>query len=141
MLPDVRDRAVVTLDGLVLGTVDRETGTAVLAVPPTAGGTLRVLLEDQGRVNYGPRIGEPKGLLGGMLALPTEAVPAQAGWREAGSVDHVFTHFALNMRLLCADAEQRHDGIWWPIDRLAEAGLPTLFARLAVRGAEWRQAA
>jgi A/G-specific adenine glycosylase len=83
----------------------------------------------------------PRGLLGGMLALPTEEAPAPARWREAGSVDHVFTHFALNMRLLCADAEQRPDGTWWPIDRLAEAGLPTLFARLAARGAEWRQAA
>jgi A/G-specific adenine glycosylase len=84
-----------------------------------------------------------KGLLGGMLALPTddEGAPARAEWREAGSIDHVFTHFALNMRLLCADAGQRTDGTWWPIDRLDEAGLPTLFARLAARGAEWRQAA
>ena len=85
----------------------------------------------------------PSGLLGGMLALPTdgEGAPAQAEWREAGSVDHVFTHFALTMRLLCAAAEQRPEGTWWPIDRLGEAGLPTLFARLAERGAEWRQAA
>lgn len=81
------------------------------------------------------------GLLGGMLALPTEGAPVQADWREAGSVDHVFTHFALSMRLLCAEAGQRPDGTWWPIDRLGEAGLPTLFARLAERGAEWRRAA
>ena len=27
------------------------------------------------------------------------------------------------------------------IDRIEEAGLPTLFARLAARGREWRQAA
>ena len=84
------------------------------------------------------------GLLGGMLALPTDedGPPASAQWREAGSVDHVFTHFALNMRLLCAHAEARPEGAqWWPIDRLGEAGLPTLFARLAARGAEWREAA
>jgi A/G-specific adenine glycosylase len=80
----------------------------------------------------------PSGLLGGMLALPEAAPPAEAEWREAGSVDHVFTHFALTMRLLCAVAETRQDGIWWPVDRLAEAGLPTLFARLAARGQEWR---
>ncbi|MEA3009280.1 MAG: A/G-specific adenine glycosylase [Sphingomonadales bacterium] len=74
-----------------------------------------------------------KGLLGGMLALPTdsEGAPAEARWREAGSVDHVFTHFALTMKLLCADASIRPDGTWWPIDRIGEAGLPTLFARLA----------
>jgi len=81
-----------------------------------------------------------KGLLGGMLALP-EAPPAAADWREAGAVDHVFTHFALNIRLLCAAAETRQDGIWWPVERLGEAGLPTLFAKLAARGCEWRQAA
>lgn len=84
-----------------------------------------------------------RGLLGGMLALPTdgEGPPADARWREAGSVDHVFTHFELSMKLLCADAGVRPDGTWWPIDRIAEAGLPTLFARLAARGAEWRKAA
>ncbi|HMG48660.1 MAG TPA: A/G-specific adenine glycosylase [Allosphingosinicella sp.] len=93
-----------------------------------------------------------EGLLGGMLALPTDA-PAEACWREAGAVDHVFTHFALNMRLLCAERGQSPDcpgdsrvtvpidGIWWPIDRIAQAGLPTLFAKLAMRGAEWRRAA
>jgi A/G-specific adenine glycosylase len=82
-----------------------------------------------------------KGLLGGMLAFPTEAAPAEAEWREAGSVDHVFTHFALTMRLLCAEAAEREEGIWWPVARLGEAGLPTLFGKLAARGAEWRRAA
>jgi A/G-specific adenine glycosylase len=81
-----------------------------------------------------------KGLLGGMLALPTEAPPAEADWREAGAVDHVFTHFALNMRLLCAEAPGRKEGLWWPVDRLVEAGLPTLFAKLAARGSAWSEA-
>ena len=85
-----------------------------------------------------------KGLLGGMLALPEQA-PAEAQWREAGSVDHVFTHFALNMNLLCAESSVemllRPERIWWPIDRIEEAGLPTLFAKLARRGIEWREAA
>jgi A/G-specific adenine glycosylase len=82
------------------------------------------------------------GLLGGMLALPTdgEGAPAEARWQEAGSVDHVFTHFELTMKLLCADAEERPSGTWWPIERIGEAGLPTLFAKLATRGAEWRSA-
>jgi A/G-specific adenine glycosylase len=80
----------------------------------------------------------PKGLLGGMLALPTDEAPAEAHWREAGAVDHVFTHFALTMRLTCAVADSRQDGIWWPVERLEDAGLPTLFAKLAARGLEWR---
>lgn len=95
-------------------------------------------LEHQGEVLLVRR--PASGLLGGMLALPTDA-PIDAQWREAGAVDHVFTHFALTMRLLCAEAKRRPEGIWWPADRLAEAGLPTLFAKLAQRGAEWREAA
>jgi A/G-specific adenine glycosylase len=83
------------------------------------------------------------GLLGGMLGLPTEP-PALAEWREAGAVDHVFTHFALTMTLMCAetamrpDGIDRYDGLWWPVERIGEAGLPTLFAKLAARGADWR---
>jgi A/G-specific adenine glycosylase len=83
---------------------------------------------------------EKRGLLGGMLALPTDA-PADAAWSEAGAVDHVFTHFALTMRLKCARAERRPEGLWWPVERIGEAGLPTLFAKLAARGAAWREAA
>ena len=91
------------------------------------------------------------GLLGGMLALPTgpwsaelpgeEGAPAAAKWNEAGAVEHVFTHFALKLRLLCAEAEKRDDGIWWPIERLGEAGLPTVFAKAAARAAGWQRAA
>jgi A/G-specific adenine glycosylase len=83
----------------------------------------------------------PRGLLGGMLALPTEAEPAHAAWQQAGAVEHVFTHFALTMELKCAQAERRPQGIWWPVDKVGEAGLPTLFAKLAARGAAWREAA
>ena len=102
-------------------------------------------LEHQGRVLLVRR--PERGLLGGMLALPTDeggmpqAVPRDADWREAGAVDHVFTHFALRMRLLCAEGEGEADGIWWPVEKIDEAGLPTLFAKLAARGAEWRRAA
>ncbi|HEY0043948.1 MAG TPA: A/G-specific adenine glycosylase [Allosphingosinicella sp.] len=85
-----------------------------------------------------------KGLLGGMLALPTndDGAPVEAEWREAGAVDHVFTHFALKMTLMCATADARcGERTWWPIARIEEAGLPTLFAKLAARGAEWHKAA
>jgi len=80
-----------------------------------------------------------RGLLGGMLALPEER-PAEAAWREAGAVDHVFTHFSLTMALRCAQGETDADGIWWPVERIGEAGLPTLFAKLAQRGLAWREA-
>jgi A/G-specific adenine glycosylase len=95
-------------------------------------------LENDGHVLLVRR--PPRGLLGGMLALPTdgEGAPAEALWSEAGSVDHVFTHFELTMKLLCADVAERPGGTWWPIDSIGEAGLPTLFAKLAQRGSEWR---
>jgi A/G-specific adenine glycosylase len=98
-------------------------------------------LEHQGKVLLVRR--PQRGLLGGMLALPTdgEGAPAEADWREAGAVEHVFTHFALRMRLLCAEGQADSDGIWWPVERIGEAGLPTLFAKLAARGSAWRRAA
>lgn len=80
-----------------------------------------------------------KGLLGGMLALP-ETEPAPAAWEDAGAVAHVFTHFALTMELRCADvAGSAPEGLWWPVERLDEAGLPTLFAKLVARGRVWRE--
>jgi A/G-specific adenine glycosylase len=120
-----------------LGAPERYPVKAKKAPKPRRAGTA-YWLEHDGHVLLVRR--PPKGLLGGMLALP-EAAPAEAQWREAGSVDHVFTHFALTMKLLCAVADSRQDGLWWPVERLGEAGLPTLFARLAARGREWRQAA
>jgi A/G-specific adenine glycosylase len=106
-------------------------------------------LEHEGDVMLVRRPG--RGLLGGMLALPTgewaeqavagEGAPLNADWTPAGSVEHVFTHFALDVQLLCASASDRlPKAIWWPVDRIGEAGLPTLFAKLAQRGTEWRTA-
>jgi A/G-specific adenine glycosylase len=79
-----------------------------------------------------------KGLLGGMLAFP-EAPPADADWEAAGAVDHVFTHFSLTMTLMCARVRERPEGPWHPVEAIADAGLPTLFAKLAARGLAWRE--
>jgi A/G-specific adenine glycosylase len=85
-------------------------------------------LERDGRVLLVRR--PPKGLLGGMLALPTDA-PAQAEWKPLGAVSHVFTHFALTMDVVAGEGEAQAEGEWWPVDRIAEAGLPTVFAKAA----------
>ena len=96
-----------------------------------------------------------RGMLGGMLALPDDGwsakgdggsvagdgvAPLPGPWRVAGTVAHVFTHFALRLELavysgadwdsLPGDAEAG-SGQWWPLARLAEAGLPTLYAKAA----------
>ena len=89
---------------------------------------------------------EGKGMLGGMRALPDDGwaarrdgsgEPPLAGpWQSGGLVRHVFTHFALalQVRLYSGDdwaSLPADTGEWWPLDRLEEAGLPTLFAKAA----------
>jgi beta-galactosidase len=61
---EVRDRAQVFLDQNPVGVLARDHHETVLPLPAHAHGTLDVLVEDLGRVDYGPRIGEPKGLIG-----------------------------------------------------------------------------
>jgi A/G-specific adenine glycosylase len=76
-----------------------------------------------------------KGLLGGMAALPggewtDEPQPLSAP--ALARVRHVFTHFALDLAVVRVDVPAG-DGWWHPIDRLDEAGLPTLYRRAAER--------
>ena len=81
-----------------------------------------------------------KGLLGGMAALPStewraetwtraEALkhaPVAARWKKAGSVEHVFTHFALTLDVYTAQAAPA-DGGWWG----GSAALPSVFRKAA----------
>jgi A/G-specific adenine glycosylase len=87
----------------------------------------------------------PKGLLGGMLALPTSdwrpdrwtdpealaAAPAAAPWRPAGEVEHGFTHFTLTLQLLRAEGDA-HDLIW--TRRSSLDALPSVFLKAARAG-------
>ncbi|WP_194409981.1 glycoside hydrolase family 35 protein [Microbacterium cremeum] len=59
---DVRDQAWISVDGVPVGAVSRTRHEDALRVP--AGRRLRVLVEEQGRVNYDVRLGESKGLIG-----------------------------------------------------------------------------
>jgi beta-galactosidase len=58
---EVRDRAQFFLAGAPVGVLSRDLGERAIGLP--SGGLLQVLVEDQGRVNYGQRIGEVKGLI------------------------------------------------------------------------------
>ena len=64
----LHDRAYVWVDGVYKGVLTDATGDAGLKVT-TAGGLaqLEILVENQGRINYGPRFGEGKGILDGVL--------------------------------------------------------------------------
>ncbi|GAA1115597.1 beta-galactosidase [Kribbella jejuensis] len=63
---EVRDRVQVFLDGAPVGILERERHERSLMLPHTRG-RLELVVEDMGRVNYGPRIGEEKGLIGPVL--------------------------------------------------------------------------
>ena len=92
----------------------------------------------------------PSGLLGGMRALPTSAwtdepiqtsavrrqAPVDGAWRLVGSVDHVFTHFALTLDVHELSVEQAREGFHWTDLAIAGVAMPSLFAKaLAVQAA------
>ncbi|MFC4591724.1 glycoside hydrolase family 35 protein [Sphaerisporangium corydalis] len=65
---DVRDRAQVFLDGQPVGVLSREGRESALAFTvPRPGAVLSLLVENQGRVNYGPGIHDRKGIAGPVL--------------------------------------------------------------------------
>lgn len=80
----------------------------------------------------------PRGLLGGMLGLPTTdwsserpdalaEAPARAKWRHVGEVEHVFTHFALTLEVWAAEGAHL-DGAVWTRDLSV---LPSVFLKAA----------
>jgi A/G-specific adenine glycosylase len=71
-----------------------------------------------------------KGMLGGMAALPGPEWTEEPGdaTPTLGRVTHVFTHFRLDLAIV-SRSDPAGDGWWQPIDRLDEAGLPTLYRR------------
>jgi A/G-specific adenine glycosylase len=89
-----------------------------------------------------------KGMLGGMRALPGGPWgDDRLGSNSAICVDHSFTHFDLTLTLVERGVEVLDDlddvaaahmgriddgqnGQWWPISKLDDAGLPTLYRKL-----------
>lgn len=59
---EVRDLAWVSVDGVEIGRLSRILHETALQIP--AGEVLEIVVEEQGRVNYDIRLGEPKGLIG-----------------------------------------------------------------------------
>jgi A/G-specific adenine glycosylase len=107
--------------------------------PRRRGGAFVLLWDDKVALVRRP----PKGLLGGMLGLPTTdwrtkawpeadalaAAPAPASWRRLGEIEHTFTHFALTLEVYCAEGAAKDPGlVWLPIDR-ALAEMPSVFGK------------
>jgi A/G-specific adenine glycosylase len=85
-----------------------------------------------------------RGLLGGMPALPGSdwSVSVAKPRTALGAIRHVFTHFTLDL-FIEPRAEPIGEGWWQDIDRLNDAGLPTLYRKAieAVLSSEERVAA
>ncbi|AZO31564.1 MULTISPECIES: A/G-specific adenine glycosylase [unclassified Mesorhizobium] len=100
-----------------------------------------------------------KGLLGGMTEVPTtawtaradgatteDAAPFPAGWRRAGRIGHVFTHFALELDVFHAHIEGgAPDGHFWSLaHEISGEALPTVMKKVieaAIPGATRKQRA
>lgn len=84
-----------------------------------------------------------EGMLGGMRALPDDGwsarsdgsgeAPLAGDWRSLGAVRHGFTHASLTLEVRALETAQMPpgEGGWWPTDGIEEAGLATLFAKVA----------
>jgi A/G-specific adenine glycosylase len=93
----------------------------------------------------------PKGLLGGMLALPSTewrtepwlpaevetAAPVDGAWRLCGEIEHVFTHFSLTLQVWRADTAEDVEGVLWA-GRSRLDGLPSVFLKAAREGLDPR---
>ena len=122
------------------GAPERFPVKAKKAEKPRRHGVAWVILDARGRVALERR--PDKGLLGGMLGLPTSdwsttpeprTPPFASDWRDAGAVEHVFTHFALTLHVRTAQATDR--GVYeWRSAAEARAALPTVFAKALDRG-------
>ena len=85
----------------------------------------------------------PRGLLGGMMELPgtpwvatpwdSQAAlahaPALTDWREAGTIQHGFTHFELALRVLTGTCDAHVEGIWREVSALEGEALPSVMRK------------
>lgn len=124
--------------GFRSGAPDRYPPRPERADRPRRVGLAWILRDRRGRVALVRR--PDRGLLGGMLGLPTSdwsvgapeaPPPVAADWREAGAVEHVFTHFSLTLTVRVAEGQG--DFVWTAPDE-ALASLPTVFRKALERG-------
>jgi beta-galactosidase len=100
---EVRDRAIVHLDNEPVGVLARTEKATVVALPHRAG-TLDVLLEDQGRVDYGPRLGEAKGLIGPARTATRELTAWQTLGLRLRTIDELLERLRLTPATAGPDA-------------------------------------
>lgn len=97
------------------------------------------LRDGKGRVALVKR--PDNGLLGGMLGLigsdwstaPAYAPPFEGDWFEAGTINHVFTHFSLDLTAHVATGTSDDPAVIWMDEAEALASLPTVFRKALER--------
>lgn len=114
---------------------------------PARRGTAFVVLSGGGELLL--RVRPARGMLGGMHEVPATPWDSKTGWQAdpddhvpvdgvvwialPGMVRHGFTHFDLELDVLAARLRGRPavaGAEWWPLDRLDDAALPTLMAKV-----------
>ena len=124
-------------EGLKTGAPARYPLKTKKAERPHRHGHAFVLRDGEGRIGLVRR--PDKGLLGGMVGLPTSdwsatptfTAPVDADWVEVGAVEHVFTHFSLTLTVHVGAGDG--DFLWTEADQ-ALAALPTVFRKALERG-------
>jgi len=115
---------------------------AAKAERPTRHGHAFVLRDGDGDVYLRQR--PPTGLLGSMTEVPTSDwaadataanYPVPGDWTNAGTVEHVFTHFRLLLTVWSLDGVGASDkrlgqGWWSPVDALDGEALPSVFRKV-----------
>ena len=104
---------------------------------PTRRGHLYIAIDSTDKILTERR--PDKGLLGGMLGLPTSdwiegdaptpEFPLKANWSETGEVRHVFTHFNLELVVWTGRIERAGHGADWITRDEAKAALPSVFGK------------
>ncbi|MFK7942802.1 MAG: A/G-specific adenine glycosylase [Paracoccaceae bacterium] len=121
----------------VQGIAERLPAKRRKAAKPIRHGHVWVAFDDEGRVLTVRR--PDKGLLGGMLGLPTTAwdsrsdapdgdAPLRAKWEKIGAVKHTFTHFHLVLTVESASVKRLPEGAAMDAEQ-ADNAMPTVFAK------------
>ncbi|MDN5928401.1 MAG: A/G-specific adenine glycosylase [Hyphomicrobiales bacterium] len=140
---------------LTSGEPERFPIPAIRAEKPRRVGAAFVAVRQDGAILLRRR--PESGLLGGMTEVPTtdwtarrngatgsDAAPFSAGWKHAGAITHVFTHFALELQVYRAERQSLAapaDHWWSATGEVRDEALPTIMKKVieaAVPGATKR---
>ncbi|MGG4142126.1 glycoside hydrolase family 35 protein [Paenibacillus algorifonticola] len=81
IIQDVRDRALIYIDGVYQGLAERWGSDSVTVTIPAQGAVLGILVENMGRINYGSQLRDIKGITVGVKAGTRQYNQFLFGWQ------------------------------------------------------------